>query len=225
MSKINTLTLGFANALLINDKGAVLVDTGINVSREKYLSLFRELNQNPLKINLIIISHGHADHYSYANELKEITGAPILCHKNAVHALETAGTAGIVPRNELGESVFKMIKGMLPKASKPVTPDIIMDCTMDLSQYGISGKIIHTPGHTDCSISIILESGEAIVGDMLVPSFITGEPCLAYFATNEKALFQSLRTVLDQAHTFYGCHGGPFTKEEILNLAKAENIY
>ena len=224
MSEITTLPLGFANALLIRDKGAILVDTGINVSIDKYIKLFKELNFDPGKINLIIISHGHGDHFAHANELKALTGAPILCHKNAVYALLTAGNSEIIPRNELGQHVFRMIKGSLPRASKPVQPDLIMDFTVDLNQYGVAGQLIHTPGHTDCSISIILDSGEAIVGDMLVPSFITGEPCIAYFATNEKALFQSLRTVMNHAHIFYGGHGGPFTNTEILKLLESEHV-
>jgi glyoxylase-like metal-dependent hydrolase (beta-lactamase superfamily II) len=36
---------------------------------------------------------------------------------------------------------------------------------MDLSGYGIPGKVIHTPGHTAGSVSIILDNGHAIVGD------------------------------------------------------------
>ncbi len=218
MSKITTLPLGFANALLVRDKGAILVDTGINVNKKIYEELFRELDFNPRNINLIVVTHGHADHFAYANELKEITGAPVLCHKEAVYALQTAGNSAIVPRNELGKSVFEIIKKNLPRSTKKVNPDIIVDSSFDLHPYGVAGKVVYTPGHTDCSLSIILESGDAIVGDMLVPSFFTGEPCVAYFASNEKALFASLQMVLQHASIFYGGHGGPYTKTEVLDL-------
>jgi hydroxyacylglutathione hydrolase len=218
MSKIITLKLGFANAFLIRDRGTILVDTGFNVSKEKYIRLFRELEIDSKEIDLIIISHGHADHFAHAHELKEMTGAPILCHKNAVHALQTAQNAVIIPRNALGERVLKMIKTNLPMASKSVQPDLVMDSTFDLNQYGVSGKAIYTPGHTDCSISVILDSGEAIVGDILVPSPFTGELCMAYFAYNEELLLESVKTLLGHAHIYYGCHGGPFTREEVLKL-------
>ena len=218
MSKIITLKLGFANAFLIRDRGTILVDTGFNVSKEKYIRLFRELEIDSKEIDLIIISHGHADHFAHAHELKEMTGAPILCHKIAVHALQTAQNAAIIPRNALGERVLKMIKTNLPMASKSVQPDLVMDSTFDLNQYGVSGKAIYTPGHTDCSISVILDSGDAIVGDILVPSPFTGELCMAYFAYNEELLLESVKTLLGHSHIFYGSHGGPFTREEVLKL-------
>lgn len=218
MSNIITLRLGFSDAFLVKDKGTILVDTGINVSKEKYLELFAQMGVEAEEIGLIVISHGHADHYGNAYILKEITGAPILCHKNAVNALQTGRDAKIVPRNELGEGVFKLIKNHLPKASRPVEPDIIMDETFNLAPYGVAGKIIHTPGHSECSISVILDSGQAIVGDIMVNSFFTGKPCLAYFACDEAALFSSVGKLLKEAHTFYGGHGGPFTEEEACQM-------
>jgi hydroxyacylglutathione hydrolase len=216
MSKIITLKLGFANGFLIRDRGTILVDTGIHIRKEKYIQLFRELDIDLKEINLIIISHGHADHFAHAYELREMTGAPILCHKNAVYALQTAQNAVIIPRNVLGERVFRIIKNNLLMASKSIQPDLVMDATFDLKQYGVSGNAIYTPGHTDCSISVILDSGEAVVGDIVVPSPFTGELCLAYFAYNEKLLLESVKTLLHHAHIFYGGHGGPFTREEVL---------
>jgi hydroxyacylglutathione hydrolase len=224
MSKVITLKLGFANAFLIRDKGTILVDTGIYVSKDKYIQLFRELAIDSKEINLIIISHGHADHFAHAYELKKMTGAPILCHKNAIYALQTAQNAAIIPRNILGERVLKMIKTNLPMAAKSVQPDLIMADAFDLNQYGVAGKVIYTPGHTDCSISIILDSGEAVVGDIVVPSPFTGEPCLAYFAYNEKLLLESVKTLLCRAQLFYGGHGGPFTREEILKIIITEPL-
>lgn len=218
MSKIIALPLGFANAYIVRDRDAILIDTGTNVSKEEFRELFFNLGIAPTEIKLIIISHGHTDHFAQVYELKEITGAPVLCHKNAIHALQTGQNSEIIPRNTLGENVWKAIEGNLPKVSKPVTPDLVMDSTFDLTPYGVAGKIIHTPGHSNCSIAVVLDSGEAIVGDMLVPSPLTGEPCAAYFASNEKALFENIQKLLAKAHTFYGGHGRAFSKEEVLKL-------
>lgn len=214
MSNVTTLRLGFSDAFIVRDKGTILVDTGINILPEKYLELFAQLGVKPDEIGLIIISHGHADHYGNAHVLKKLTGAPILCHKCAVNALRTGCDGEIIPRNELGESVFKLIKNNLPKAAKTVEPDIVIDETFDLTPYGVNGKIIHTPGHSDCSISVILESGQAIVGDIMVRSPFNAKPCLAYFACDEEALMLSVSKLLQEAHTFYGGHGGPFNKED-----------
>jgi hydroxyacylglutathione hydrolase len=39
---------------------------------------------------------------------------------------------------------------------------------MDLLEFGVDGRIVHTPGHTSGSISLLLDSGEAFVGDLAV---------------------------------------------------------
>jgi len=40
-----------------------------------------------------------------------------------------------------------------------------------LGEFGISGKVIDTPGSFTGSASILLESGEAFVGDMAMNKF------------------------------------------------------
>lgn len=218
MSNISTLKLGFANAFIIRDRGTILVDTGINNSKEKYLKLFTELEIDSKEIDLILITHGHVDHFAYAHELRQMTGAPILCHKNASYALQTAQNPRIVARNELGKRVLKLMKTDLPIPVTSVRPDLVMEDSFDLAPYGVAGQVIYTPGHTDCSVSLILNSGEAIIGDIVVPSPFTGEPCLAYFADNEEALFNSVEKLRCHAQLFYGSHGGPFTSEEISKI-------
>jgi len=46
-----------------------------------------------------------------------------------------------------------------------------MDITLgngdySLHEFGIPGSIIHTPGHSPGSVSVLLETGEAFVGDL-----------------------------------------------------------
>lgn len=218
LSKITTFTLGISNVFLIKEKGKILVDTGTYMTSEEYMELFSKHKLNPREIDLIVISHGHIDHFAHVHELRALTGAPVLCHKNAVHALQTGKSSKAIPRNELGKRVLEMIKGNKRIDYQPIEPDFIMESVFDLNQYGISGKILHTPGHSDCSITVLLDSGEAFVSDMLVVNPFTGEPCAAYFADDEKVLFDNIRMLLGIAHTFYSGHGGPFTKEEILKL-------
>ena len=58
MSKITTLKLGFSNAFLVQEEGLILVDTGINVSEDKYLKIFADLQLDPRTISLLLITHG-----------------------------------------------------------------------------------------------------------------------------------------------------------------------
>lgn len=46
-------------------------------------------------------------------------------------------------------------------------PDIVMDTEeFSLWEYGIDGRVLHTPGHTKGSVSVLLESGELFAGCM-----------------------------------------------------------
>jgi hydroxyacylglutathione hydrolase len=59
----------------------------------------------------------------------------------------------------------------LPRNStefEKVEPGILIDEEMDLLEFGISGRVIHTPGHTGGFISLRTNSGEAFVGDLAV---------------------------------------------------------
>ncbi|WP_094607258.1 hypothetical protein SPSIL_051890 [Sporomusa silvacetica DSM 10669] len=218
MSKITPLTFGMSKLHIIEDRGNIIVDTGCIEEKEKYEAAFAEIGIDPKTIELIILSHGHWDHYARANELKELTGAPVLCHKNALPAIQTGKNSPMSPRGEMGKRFLELIAHELNVQMEPVVPDIVIDSTYDLAPFGVAGKIIYTPGHSECSVSVLLDSGEAIVGDMIIDSPFTNIPCLSLIVSDEAKLRDSLRTLLKTTHTFYGGHSGPYTKEVVASL-------
>lgn len=44
-----------------------------------------------------------------------------------------------------------------------------------LANLGIAGEFVHTPGHSDDSISVLLDTGEVFTGDLTHPAFMTEE--------------------------------------------------
>jgi glyoxylase-like metal-dependent hydrolase (beta-lactamase superfamily II) len=44
-----------------------------------------------------------------------------------------------------------------------------------LATLGISAELIHTPGHSDDRVSLVLDSGEAFTGDLTDPQLIGPE--------------------------------------------------
>ncbi len=58
---------------------------------------------------------------------------------------------------------------------------------MRLDDFGIAGSVLHTPGHTPDSISVILDSGDAVIGDVMMGGYAGGAirpttPNFHYFA-------------------------------------------
>ena len=44
-----------------------------------------------------------------------------------------------------------------------------------LSKLGIAGEIIHTPGHSDDSVTLVLDNGGAFTGDLTLESMVAPE--------------------------------------------------
>ncbi len=115
----------------------------------------------------------------------------------------------------------RLILPLVNKPFPPVTPNLLVDESFDLSAYGIEGRILHTPGHTAGSISILLPDGAAIVGDVMMGGYMGGNllgsrPNDHYFAEDLDAVHASIRALLEAGvTTFYVGHGGPLQRAAV----------
>jgi len=215
--------LGIINCFLIQgDKKHILVDTGVPGSETKILKQLRDHNINPEDISLIIISHGHIDHFGSVRALKKILRAPVLVHELDKKALET----GIGMNETLkATSIFWDIilkPQLIRNKVNTCTPDIIVkgDEAFNLSPYGIDGTVIHTPGHTPGSLSVVLGNGDAIIMDLASSGILLGG--IAFnnrmkhppFHDNLETVKKSLAYVLSfPANRFFLGHGNPVSRE------------
>ena len=69
-----------------------------------------------------------------------------------------------------------------------------------LARLGIHGQLVHTPGHSPDSVSLLLDSGEAFTGDLTHPMFVTNTE-----ADETLATWELLRRL--EASTVYPGHG------------------
>src|SRR4030043_1045076 len=79
--------LGRANAFIVRGKRPIVVDTGYPGSAPAIIEKLKENGIDPKSVSLILITHGHADHFGNAAELKKLTGAPVAVHKLDAEAL------------------------------------------------------------------------------------------------------------------------------------------
>ena len=86
-----------------------------------------------------------------------------------------------------------------------------------MEPYGIHGKAFYTPGHTSDFMSILLDSGEAFVGDLAMgglPQRLS--PYTSIFFVDADQVKTSWRLLLEQgAKWIYPAHGKPF-KADVL---------
>jgi hydroxyacylglutathione hydrolase len=148
----------------------LLVDTGRRIMLK---ILLRQIHKaGARKIDHLILTHTHFDHAENAASLKERFGLRIMVHESEAALLRkgenplVAGT--IAPTRFLGWLFARKQKWFRYRA---VEPDILMGRDFDLTPLGISGHILHTPGHTQGSVSVIIENEIALAGDALFGMF------------------------------------------------------
>jgi len=212
------LPLGRANAYLVIDERPILVDTGFPGDYPLLKTRLSAQRITPADLSLVVITHAHFDHTGNLSSLKREADVSVACHTNAARNLRDGTSAAIRPRTFLGR-ILRPLTSLPPKL-RPLTPDIVIERETSLRPFGIRGRLIPTIGHTDGCLSIILEDGSAIVGDLVMNGLIrTKSPHIPLFVHDRAAWEASLRKVLARGvNRFYTGHGGPFDREEISAL-------
>jgi glyoxylase-like metal-dependent hydrolase (beta-lactamase superfamily II) len=221
---IHQFELGASNCFIITGGEPVIVDTGTDASPEVFRAICASCGLEPSDIQLIIISHEHADHFVNLDWMKEMTGgAPVLCHKAAERSLAEGLMPQVTARNTIGEEAIKSPPSLsrVPR----VRPDITFESEYDLAPFGIAGKVISTPGHSEGSTAVVLDSGEAIVGDTVVRCHGGDELVIAFLADDVPALRRSVEMLLSSVTLFYSGHGGPYTREEVQAALERDSLW
>jgi hydroxyacylglutathione hydrolase len=226
--RIPILPFNIVNAHLIrSDAGCILVDTGIPGSERK---ISRALARHRLAfqdIKLIIVTHAHTDHAGSAARLRQLSGAPILAHRDDADFYSRKEPMTFCPTGRVGKFFLKT-----PFPHQPYegfVPDIMMkhgDC-QNLQDFGVDGLVRHTAGHTPGSIAIELSSQEALVGDLLASGILiggiafTGHAIRPPFEDNLHTVARELHRMVESGiRRFYLGHGGPLEAGEVMRHAK-----
>ncbi len=226
-----TITYNSTNYFLIPCKdGFLLIDAGWYGKLERFkkelASLDIELNQ----IKYIFLTHHHHDHSALVQDLRDLTNAKLIVHKEQVDFITDGITdyKKIKQYNWLLWLIDRVLRPLIKYNYKPIKieqSDFIINSDVDemtLREIGVNGKIIATPGHSRDSISILLDSGVAYVGDLAMN--IMGLICkvpLPIEAENYQQVNDSLKKLINLgAKEFYPSHGGLINKKMIENIIK-----
>ena len=128
---------------------AIVIDPGDDIPRIMVL-----VAKHGLTVKQIVVTHAHIDHIAGAQQLKALTGAPILYNQADLPLVaimdEQAGWLGLTMTPEVAEPDGDLVDGQA------------------VGVEGLTGVVIHTPGHTPGSICLYLpEESLLIAGDTL----------------------------------------------------------
>lgn len=216
---------GLINCFLIKgEQKHILVDTGIPNSEGRILRQLKKHHIDGDDIDLIVVTHGHIDHFGSAANLRKIFGASILAHKADEEAYHS-GRAD-VSTMKVNKPQWKLFRALVKdQRAKRFRPDISMEeAEYDLASWGTKGKVIHTPGHTPGSLSVVLDNGEVILMDMMASGILLGGVMFRSrikhppFHDNLKELKVSFGKVLAaKGERYYLGHGGPVGRQQVTN--------
>ncbi len=210
------IPIGYANVFLIRGKRHVLVDTGIPGSEHKVVARLTRKGIDPAAISLIVVTHGHFDHFGSVDRLRDMLHVPVAIHRHDADSLRQGVNQRVVPRTTQARLLLLLLKGRVP-GFVPFEPDIILDDRMSLAEYGVAGQVIATPGHTPGSVSICTEGGECLVGDLLMG----GKPNYPMFADDLEEVKRSIEKVMALGpRLIYPGHGRPFDASLVARLLR-----
>ncbi len=139
------------NTYLIGNQSLVLIDPGLDLCLPGVIEEMKKDGIDPDKINLVITTHSHPDHFE---GIKSFVKKGV---KLSLHADEDAFL------RRYGEGFYSMFGIALPAYQ---AEEHLQEGACEVN--GMTMEIYHTPGHSPGSISIYLPDSKALItGDVI----------------------------------------------------------
>jgi glyoxylase-like metal-dependent hydrolase (beta-lactamase superfamily II) len=172
-----TLTNGYTIDLILSGRSNVyalrtphvimLIDTGIQNHRKKLMQNLKLLGIT--RVDWLLLTHTHFDHCQNAAFLKKYFNCSIIARSKAVKWAESGYTKlpkGTFLLTQLISGIGNALNLRLTKFH-PFAIDIPITGQDSLPDWSLAIEMIKTTGHSDDSISIVVNNEIAIVGDTL----------------------------------------------------------
>lgn len=226
--------------LIKNGDQYVLVDTGYQADWNLFCRRLKEVDVGFSQISHLILTHHDDDHSGLVNYIvNENRNIRIIMSYLAKELLEkgendvTHGKRLINKRVRFlwslqlkrlkimlstGKYIAKKTNGKFPPYYVRTT-DILITREISLKEIGIGleGRIIETPGHTNDSISILFDDGDALVGDAAANMLqLVGTKYCVIAVEDFNVYYQSWKKIIaSNARRIFPAHGNPFLVEKL----------
>jgi len=224
-NSVYSVKLGWTRCFLLKCTGGYFL---IDTDYEKYYVLFEKKLANlgiaTSDIKYLLLTHHHDDHAGFAAELVRRTGCRVIAHRNAVFPLKQGKSEDtgkpVNRRSQMALTFYTLFHKQFKFPPLILTEkDILIEGDDDglLKEIGIDGVILHTPGHTGDSISVLLSDGSAFVGDAAM-NFLrwTGVGHRPIYIEDINTVYESWRKLVEHgASVIYPAHGRPFSATKL----------
>lgn len=204
---ITRVLFGRSNVFLLSDGDKnILIDTSAG---RYWRKLDRHLtNLKVSRIDYLILTHAHFDHAGNAQKIKKKYTAKVIIHRSEQPFLAEGKIFFPHGTTILTKGVIKLFgkKAIQWFKCEPCAADLLVDDQFDLDSLGFHASIIHTPGHSLGSMSVIVDDEIALVGDAMfgiVPGSV-----FPPFADDVKKMTESWGKLLEtNCFVFLPAHG------------------
>lgn len=226
--KVFQILSGRSNSFLLsNGDRYIIIDTGRENKWNKLKIRLDELKLNENNLLALILTHTHFDHAENAYNIKQTYKTKLIVHKSEADFISNGNNPGMGGTNP----ITKFVTGKLGSWAlhhfkyKPADYDITVEDKYELSGLGFNTYIIHTPGHSIGSMSIIIDNEIAIVGDAMFG--VLKSSVFPPYAEQPEVMVRSWKRLLDTGCTlFIPAHGTANSKELLeKQYKKYKDIY
>ena len=156
-STLNIVNVGYSSTnyyVLEAGNARLLVDVGMPGTYSQLLANCKRMGISLPSIGHLLVTHYHPDHAGIVEEVKA-AGLRLIVMEPQVEAID-------------------FMHRMYIQRDSPFIPirldnNVVLameDSRTFLKELGFQGEIITTPGHSDDSVSLVLDDGSAFIGDL-----------------------------------------------------------
>ena len=223
-SIVTPITLHFlfdVNSFMVRTgESCALIDTGLRPCRGRLEQELAAAGCDGGALQVIILTHAHADHAGNCAYLGRTYGAPIAMH-SADAGKAKCGDMFWQPEGR--RSASAAVAGALLSVVglgrfDRFSPDVLLHDNQHLGAFGLDARVLHLPGHSPGSIGILTAGGDLFCGDLLTNR---RRPARNSMVDNVADMAASIdRLARLDVRMVYPGHGKPFPMEA-LGLAAA----
>jgi hydroxyacylglutathione hydrolase len=154
----------FVYSYLLAGETITLIDTGVAGCENSIFDGIRSIDRNPDEISLIILTHSHPDHIGAAKAIQDATGCSVMAHPAERVWIEDVNQQN----RERPVPGFSLLVGGSVRLDHELEDGLVIDpdgsetCEM---------QVIHTPGHSAGSVSLLIQGERALFCGDAVPVY------------------------------------------------------